>query len=262
MDVAGFLRDMQALPGYGGQIAHVRSIPEREPAYGELREPLSDADPGAPSGAPGSSRCTPTRPRRSTRSATDTTSSSRRHRPAARASATTCRCSTRSQATGRRGPCSCFPTKALARDQSRGIAELAPARPHSPRRLRRRHPGAGPRSHPAGLASRHHQSGHAAPRDSAEPPGVVRPPQAAAVRRRGRGPRVPGRLRLPGRQRAAEAAPAVPPVRRRPPVHHVLGHARQPRRARRAPHGPAVPGRRRRRRALRRQGLSCSGTRP
>ena len=41
MDVAGFLRDMQALPGYGGQIAHVRSIPEREPVYGELREPLS-----------------------------------------------------------------------------------------------------------------------------------------------------------------------------------------------------------------------------
>ena len=41
MDVAAFLRDLQALPGYGGQIAHVRSIPEREPAYGELREPLS-----------------------------------------------------------------------------------------------------------------------------------------------------------------------------------------------------------------------------
>ena len=41
MDVAAFLRDLEALPGYDGQIAHVRSIPEREPAYGELREPLS-----------------------------------------------------------------------------------------------------------------------------------------------------------------------------------------------------------------------------
>ena len=41
MDVAAFLRDLQALPGYGGQIAHVRAIPEREPAYAELREPLS-----------------------------------------------------------------------------------------------------------------------------------------------------------------------------------------------------------------------------
>ena len=41
MDVAAFLRDLRALPGYGGQIAHVRSIPEREAAYAEPREPLS-----------------------------------------------------------------------------------------------------------------------------------------------------------------------------------------------------------------------------
>ena len=36
MDVAAFLRDLEALPGYGGQIAHVQSIPEREPAYGSF----------------------------------------------------------------------------------------------------------------------------------------------------------------------------------------------------------------------------------
>ena len=41
MDVAAFLRDLRMLPGYDGQIAHVRSIPGREAAYGELREPLS-----------------------------------------------------------------------------------------------------------------------------------------------------------------------------------------------------------------------------
>ena len=41
MDVDGFLRDLQALPGYEGQIAHVRSIPERGATYGGPREPLS-----------------------------------------------------------------------------------------------------------------------------------------------------------------------------------------------------------------------------
>ena len=41
MDVPSFLRDLEALPTYAGQIAHVRSIPEREPTYRELKEPLS-----------------------------------------------------------------------------------------------------------------------------------------------------------------------------------------------------------------------------
>ena len=41
MEVAAYLRDLRALPGYGGQIAHVRSGPEREAAYADPREPLS-----------------------------------------------------------------------------------------------------------------------------------------------------------------------------------------------------------------------------
>ena len=41
MDASGFLRDMQSLPGYSDQLVHVQSIPDREPTYRELRQPLS-----------------------------------------------------------------------------------------------------------------------------------------------------------------------------------------------------------------------------
>ena len=58
------------------------------------------------------------------------------------------------------------PTKALAADQLRSVAGLAPAR-HPAQRVRRRHPagraGVGPRARPAGL----HQPRHAAPVDPA-----------------------------------------------------------------------------------------------
>ena len=41
MDASGFLRDMQSLPGYSDQIVHVQSISERSPTFRDLQEPLS-----------------------------------------------------------------------------------------------------------------------------------------------------------------------------------------------------------------------------
>ena len=72
------------------------------------------------------------------------------------------------------------------------------------------------------------QPGHAAPRHPAgpRPLGVV--PQAAAVRRRRRVPRLPRRVRLARRAGAAPAAAARAALRRRPGVRPRLGHGRRP----------------------------------
>jgi DEAD/DEAH box helicase domain-containing protein len=47
VDASGFLSYLQTLPGYSDQLAHVEAIPDREPRYSELREPLSDSLQGA-----------------------------------------------------------------------------------------------------------------------------------------------------------------------------------------------------------------------
>ena len=126
MDVAAFLRDLQALPGYGGQIAHVQSIPEREPAYGELREPLS---------APLSSAL-----RRAgieslyshQAEAVDAVRDGHNvivSTPSASGKSLCYHLPVLDALTRDRSARALllFPTKALARDQSRGIAELAPS---------------------------------------------------------------------------------------------------------------------------------------
>ena len=77
----------------------------------------------------------------------------------------------------------------------------------------------------------------------------------------GRGPHLPGRVRVPRRQRAAPAAPGRPAVRREPAVHPRLGDDRQPGRARRAAGRRAVPAGRLRRRSARPAGGSGCGTR-
>ena len=160
-----------------------------------------------------------------------------------------------------------FPTKALAQDQLAELRELAgllngeretsrqvnkggkrlqtlgasspppllsPCSSAHLRDLRRRHPlGAacqGARRGP------HHplEPGHAARRHPAATPalgGLLRQPPR---RRDRRDARLPRRVRLAHRQRAAPAAPYLPVLRQRPAVHPGIGDHRQPRRAGRA----------------------------
>ena len=125
MDVAGFLRDMQALPGYGGQIAHVRSLPEREPAYGELREPLSAPILGALRRAGIESLYS------HQAEAIDAVRDGHNvivSTPSASGKSLCYDLPVLDALTRDRSARALFlfPTKALARDQSRGIAELAP----------------------------------------------------------------------------------------------------------------------------------------
>jgi len=40
MDTLAFLDHVQALPSYSGQIVHMEQVPERDPEYGELTQPL------------------------------------------------------------------------------------------------------------------------------------------------------------------------------------------------------------------------------
>ena len=126
MDVAAFLRDLQALPGYGGQIAHVQSIPEREPAYGELREPLSAPLQSALRRAGIESLYS------HQAEAVDAVRDGHNvivSTPSASGKSLCYHLPVLDALTRDRSARALllFPTKALARDQSRGIAELAPS---------------------------------------------------------------------------------------------------------------------------------------
>ena len=146
-----------------------------------------------------------------------------------------------------------YPTKALAQDQARALAELrrpaasAPAIYDGDTRARAAlaDPQVGERDP--------HQPGHAPRRRPAAPRPLGRRAHEPPLRRRRRGARLPRRLRLARRQRAAAAAPAGARLRRRAAVPARLGDDREPRRARRARcSGVDVDGRRRRRGAARR----------
>ena len=126
MDVAAFLRDLEALPGYGGQIAHVQSIPEREPAYGELREPLSAPLQSALRRAGIESLYS------HQAEAVDAVRDGHNvivSTPSASGKSLCYHLPVLDALTRDRSARALllFPTKALARDQSRGIAELAPS---------------------------------------------------------------------------------------------------------------------------------------
>ena len=140
-----------------------------------------------------------------------------------------------------------YPAKALAQDQCRALHALGVknARPaiydgDTPREqrsaIRRR------------VEPRPHQPRHAAPGDPAQPRGVGRLPGQPRRGRGRRGARLPRRVRLARRQRAAPAAASGERLRDRAAVPARLGDDRQPRRAGRAAHRPrAVHGDRPRR---------------
>ena len=92
-------------------------------------------------------------------------------------------------------------------------AEAVGARPAaaSPRDLRRRHAARRPAADPAPLEPDPHQPRHAPCRDPAPPQELGRLPRQPRLGGRGRGPHLPGRVRLARRERAAPAAPGRAP---------------------------------------------------
>ena len=96
------------------------------------------------------------------------------------------------------------------------------------RDLRRRHPAGGARRDQAPRERGPHQSGHAARRDPAAPRRVGRLPREPGAGDRRRGPRLPGRVRVPRRERAAAAAAARRRVRHPAAVRAHIGHDREP----------------------------------
>ena len=144
-----------------------------------------------------------------------------------------------------------YPTKALAQDQARSLARAR--RPRRPRRdLRRRHADRAAPPDPRLGEPRAHEPGHAPHRRPAAARPVGRLPPQPPLRRRGRGARLPRRLRLARRERPAAAAPARADLRRRAAVPARLGDDRERRRARARAHGRGGDGRRGRRGAARR----------
>ena len=124
-----------------------------------------------------------------------------------------------------------YPTKALAQDQARSLAALARAS-RTCRDLRRRHRAGTPPADPQ-VGERHpDEPRHAQRRCPAAPRPLGRPAGVAPVRRRGRGARVPGRVRLPRGERAPAPAASRGGVRLRAAVLARVGDHRQPRRAR------------------------------
>ena len=126
-----------------------------------------------------------------------------------------------------------YPTKALAQDQARKLAELRPPglreaiydgdTPREERPAIRRRNNlvlTNPDMLHVGLLPNHKQLG--------------RLPRQPRLGRRRRGPHLPRRLRLPRRQRAAAAAPGRPRLRLRAALPARLGDDRQPGRAGRA----------------------------
>ena len=133
------------------------------------------------------------------------TSWSRRALRAVRALRSTSRCWTRSPATATRGRSTSTRRRRCPRiRRARSRRSARRARRH----LRRRHGGRAPRPHPPPGAGDPDESRHAARRRAASPRPVGGRPAQPALRRRGRGPRIPGRLRVARRQRAAAAAAA------------------------------------------------------
>ena len=152
-------------------------------------------------------RSTPTSSRRCEAAARLERDRHQRHRLGQVAVASTCRCSTASPRDPKRRALYLYPTKALAQDQARKLAELAPAGP-APGDLRRRHARArsgrairrrsnlvltNPDMLHVGILPHHKQLG--------------RLPRQPRLGRRRRGAHLPRRLRLARRQRAAPAAP-------------------------------------------------------
>ena len=110
-------------------------------------------------------------------------------------------------------------------------AERARRRAGAAGDLRRGHPARAAVGDPAALQHRHHQPRHAPPRDPAQPPGVGRLLRQPGGGRGRRGARLPRRVRLARRQRAAAAAADRGRLRDRAAVPARLRHRRQPRRA-------------------------------
>ena len=123
-----------------------------------------------------------------------------------------------------------YPTKALAQDQARALGELAVPGVRAaiydgdtPTERAPADPQVG-EPHP-------HEPGHAPPRRAATPRSVGRRPPQPPLRRDRRSARLPRRLRLARRERAAPPATARANLRRRAPVHLRVGDDRQPGRA-------------------------------
>ena len=112
------------------------------------------------------------------------------------------------------------------------------------RDLRRRHPGRAARPHPADGQRDPHEPGHAPHRRPAPPRPVGRRAPQPPARRRRRGARLPGDLRLARRERPAPAPAAGARLRRRPGLRARLGDDRERGRARDPAHRPGRAGRR------------------
>ena len=136
-----------------------------------------------------------------------------------------------------------YPTKALAQDQARSLAGAAHAGAAA-RDLRRRHAAGRARGDPPAREPGAHQSGHAARRDPAPPRRLGRLPREPGARGRGRGARLPGRVRLARRQRPAAAAAARRRLRDAAALRAHLGHDREPAVARAGADRPRVRPRR------------------
>ena len=131
-----------------------------------------------------------------------------------------------------------YPTKALAQDQARALASFGLAGVGAPGDLRRGHAARDARPDPQGREHRADQPRHAARRDPAQPRRLGRPVREPGRGRGRRGARLPGRVRLARRQRAAAAAPDRRGLRHRATRDARLGDDRQPGRAGRAPDRP------------------------
>ncbi len=112
-----------------------------------------------------------------------------------------------------------------------------PARRDPSGDLRRRHRARAPRADPPHGERDPHEPRHAARRDPAPPRSLGRRPPQPALRRRRRGARLSGRLRLARRKRAPAAEAAGPGLRLAAALPARLRHDRESRRARARAHG-------------------------
>ena len=182
-----------------------------------------------------SNACGPTRPSAGTPPSGASTSWSPPAPPRARASASTCRCSTACSATPTPGPSTSTPPRlsprtscAASASWPAGKVEIATYDGDTPTAARQVARREGPRAA--------HQPGHD-PRQPATPPRalgrLLLQPQLRGHRR---GPHLPGGVRQQRGQRAPPPAAGGLVLRRRAAVHPGLGHHPQRARARRTPH--------------------------